>query len=467
MSDTDGTTSFTAGNWTLSGWDTDYMGSPGTSVNLFVTPINTNSSAIPSFDFNWTAPTLNANNDGGEPAQVITATDGSSGTDGVSLEIQINQGAGNDAGVTIFSGGTALLNGGTAGGSYTINDAPGAGAQSLLDSQIQSLQVADSTSEKDSFSITFTLTDTGSGGGPVGSPTTFTENFQTACYAPGTRIATPTGEVAVEDLQIGDLVATTSGVAKPVKWIGRRSYSVAAVAGHSNLRPVLIRKDALGAGLPQRDLVVSPMHALLVDEALVPAAALVNELSIVRLASTGAVEYIHVELDQHEMIFAEGQPAETFVDDNSRAMFENVSEYYDLYGFAESSLGFSVPRLEEGYQLEAIRRRIAGQAPRMSAPGVIAGHVEQLADGMLEGWVMDRANPTAPVELEVLVDGETVATVLANRYRPDLDRADIAGGRCGFSVAMPASAEHLAQVEVRRASDGGQVAMPQRALVTA
>jgi hypothetical protein len=73
---------------------------------------------------------------------------------------------------------------------------------------------------------------------------------------------------------------------------------------------------------------------------------------------------------------------------------------------------------------------------------------------------MDRANPSTPVELEVLVDDEIVATALANRYRPDLDRAGLAGGRCAFTVAMPAAAEDLSQVEVRRASDGARVRMP-------
>ena len=78
---------------------------------------------------------------------------------------------------------------------------------------------------------------------------------------------------------------------------------------------------------------------------------------------------------------------------------------------------------------------------------------------MLEGWVMDHADPTAPVELEVLVGGEVAVTVLANRYRTDLDRAGLAGGRCGFTVELP-SVTPLGQIEVRRAADARQVPMP-------
>jgi hypothetical protein len=233
---------------------------------------------------------------------------------------------------------------------------------------------------------------------------------------------------------------------------------------------VLLRADALGAGLPRRDLLVSPMHSLYLDDAFVPASALVNGVSILRRESEGPVDYIHIELHDHDVLLAEGVPAESFVDDDSRTMFDNVSEYHDLYGFSDSQRTFSARRLEEGYRLEAIRRRFAaraGIAPSTGAPGEMAGHVERLCDGKLEGWVMDCANPNTPVELEVLVDGEIVATALANRYRPDLDRAGLAGGRCAFTLAMPAAAEDISQVEVRRRSDGVQVPMPQRAHVTA
>jgi hypothetical protein len=241
-------------------------------------------------------------------------------------------------------------------------------------------------------------------------------------------------------------VVTASGATKPVKWIGRRSYS--AVASAPQLRPVLIRKDALGGGLPRRDLMVSPMHSLYLDDSFVPASALVNGVSILR-PECDAVEYVHIELHDHDAVLAEGVAAETFVDDDSRTMFDNVSEYYDLYGLADSRRGYSVPRLED-----------AGLAPSAVVPGALAGHVERLHNGELQGWVMDRTNPADPVELEVLVDGEIVGTVLANRYRADLDSAGLADGRCAFALTMPASAEKLSQVSVRRASDGSQVSVP-------
>jgi hypothetical protein len=317
-------------------------------------------------------------------------------------------------------------------------------------------------SDGDTFTLTGITNFSGAWHAEVAPSTTLggTEVFL-VCYAAGTRIGTPKGETAVEDLQIGDLVITASGAAKPIKWIGRQSYSATAVADAPQLRPVLIRADALGAGLPRRDLLVSPMHALYLDDAFIPASALVNGVSILRSESEGPVEYIHIELHDHDVLLAEGVPAESFVDDNSRTMFDNVSEYYDLYGFAERQRTFCAPRLEEGYRLEAIRRRFASRAgivPSAGAPGEMAGHVERLHDGELEGWVMDRANPDTPVELEVRVDGEIVATVLGNRYRPDLDRAGLAGGRCAFLVAMPAVAEDISQVEVRRASVGSNEA---------
>lgn len=287
--------------------------------------------------------------------------------------------------------------------------------------------------------------------------TSRTISYQLACYARGTTIQTPSGAQAVEALQIGDLVVTQDGGAQPVKWIGHRTYEAAFGAAQAFVRPVLFRAGSLGDNLPVRDLRVSPQHGMLVNGVLVPAAALVNGVSILRDIDVADVEYFHIELDGHGIVFAEGAAAETYVDENSRAMFDNADEYGLLYGSSVVGTASAAPRVEEGYQLAAVRRhldQIAGITRVASAPGALQGNLESLDNGVLQGWIVDTADSATPVEIDVLVDGEVAARVLANRYRADLDQAGLANGMCAFSVAMPPAAESLAQITLRRSTDG-------------
>jgi hypothetical protein len=184
----------------------------------------------------------------------------------------------------------------------------------------------------------------------------------TPCFRTGTRIRTPAGERAVETLRIGDVVTTLSGAGKPVRWIGRRHYSHSAVQNPYVL-PVRIATGALAPGMPRRDLWVSPEHAMWIDGALVPAHELVNGASIIRDVAVGELTYIHLEFDAQEIVFAEGAPSESFVDDDSRQMFDNAEEFGRLYPDApRTAAQFCAPRLEEGDALEAIRRRLCARA---------------------------------------------------------------------------------------------------------
>ncbi len=290
--------------------------------------------------------------------------------------------------------------------------------------------------------------------------TTYDSGNSVVCFLQGTAIATPDGERAVEAFRIGDLVTTLNGVARPIKWIGRVSIEAElldAAEFRARFAPVLIRTGALGDGLPQRDLRVSPAHGMLIDGVLIPAAALVNGVSILRDTTARNLEYYHIELDTQDLLLSEGAPSESFVDDDSRAYFDNVSEYDALYGDEPATAPQMIQRVDAGYMLSAIRRRLAdlaGIKHTQTAPGPLRSNVERVENGLLSGWVLDEAAPTTPVEVEVLVDGEVIGQMLANRYRFDLDIANLANGSCAFDFAVPSHVDSLDNVVVRRVTDG-------------
>ncbi len=186
-----------------------------------------------------------------------------------------------------------------------------------------------------------------------------------ACYCGGTLILTVCGEVAVEDLAIGDTAVTWDGKRRPVKWIGRRSYAGRFLAANPNVQPIRFRAGSLGGSVPRRDLLVSPQHAMFLDGVLIPARCLVNGSTIVR-DRVERVDYFHVELDSHDVLLAEGAPSESFLDDDSRGMFHNAAEYAALYPDAPAPSGFCAPRVESGRQLEAIRQRLVAIADEVT-----------------------------------------------------------------------------------------------------
>lgn len=294
----------------------------------------------------------------------------------------------------------------------------------------------------------------------VGPPTT----SGAPCYCRGTLIRTNRGDVPVEALAAGELVAIHDGTLEPIRWIGRRSYDPAFIAGNHLMLPVCIKAGALADGVPERDLHVSPGHAMFVDGRLVPAWRLINGVSVVQAAAAvTTVTYYHVELGRHAVILAEGAPAESFLDDGCRGQFHNAAAFHRLYPGHAAMMALA-PRLEDGFALKLIQDRIAGRAGvRIPAapPGKLRGYVDAARAGRVQGWAQDAANPESPVTLEVCVGGQPVLCLLANAYRADLRLAGMGSGCHGFDVALQDGLGGV--VEVRRAADGAILALTESA----
>lgn len=155
------------------------------------------------------------------------------------------------------------------------------------------------------------------------------------CFLPETRILTPDGELTIESLRIGDLVQTMRGVALPIKWIGRHVYKKSGASWHSNVMPICVLKGAIDDRTPHTDLYLSPWHALLIDGHLMPVKDLVNGISIAPAvpSDTQTLEYFQIVFDTHEVIWAQGAPAETLLVETSHfhEAFTNFAEYERLY----------------------------------------------------------------------------------------------------------------------------------------
>ncbi|RMD95479.1 MAG: hemolysin-type calcium-binding protein [Alphaproteobacteria bacterium] len=193
------------------------------------------------------------------------------------------------------------------------------------------------------------------------------------CFTPETMIATPEGPLPVALVQEGDLVLTRDDGPQPVLWIGRRRVSGARLQAQPELRPVRLRAGALndlpkgigqGGDLPDRDLLVSPDHRILLkgsraralfneDEVLVRARDLIDDRRIIVDRTGREVTYVHLLLERHQIVWANGVQSETFhpsamplsaIDEAQRAellaRMPGLGDDPDAYGaFARRALG--------------------------------------------------------------------------------------------------------------------------------
>lgn len=137
-------------------------------------------------------------------------------------------------------------------------------------------------------------------------------------------ILTEQGKTAIEDLSIGDMIETVDHGLKPIRWIGSRRISAEELAANPKLRPIRISAGAPGVCVPQRDVLVSPQHRVLLrsklvqrmfksEEVLTAAKNLMSVPGISIAPVTEAVEYYHIMFDEHELVRADGLPAESML----------------------------------------------------------------------------------------------------------------------------------------------------------
>ncbi len=215
-----------------------------------------------------------------------------------------------------------------------------------------------------------------------------------ACFAQGTRIRTEHGEIAIEALSVGTRVATGDGVA-PVIWIGRRHVNCRRHPAPHEVLPVRIVAGAFADGVPSRDLLLSPDHAVFDDGRLIPVRYLVNGVTV-RQEDVDEVMYFHLELPTHDIVFAEGLPTESYLDTGNRDSFEGEASLALHPHFAAASRAELCLR---GEKLEALKARLLARAGRQDDRSDIV--IE--ADGI-------RIKPT-------LVDGARHVFMLPQRAR--------------------------------------------------
>ncbi|MFW8592937.1 Hint domain-containing protein [Cribrihabitans neustonicus] len=256
---------------------------------------------------------------GQEGDDSLMGGDGSDSIEGGAGDDVITGGHGSDSlsggdGRDVFLGGNAgdIVDGGSGGDDFDT-----------LDLQGTRFEIADRTLDADGNSFSGTINFLGDDGAVTGSMQFREIERIVPCFTPGTLIATPEGERPVQGLQAGDRVITRDNGIQAIRWIGARTLNAAELAGAPHLLPVRIRRGALGNGLPERDMLVSPNHRVLIAndktalyfedrEVLVAAKHLTGLPGVEQVESLETVTYIHFMFDQHEVVLSDSAWTESF-----------------------------------------------------------------------------------------------------------------------------------------------------------
>ena len=185
------------------------------------------------------------------------------------------------------------------------------------------------------------------------------------CFLKGTRIRTADGDRRIEDLAVGDLLPGLFGGIRPIQWIARYSFKRPdqTKAWVGDVLPVLVARSALGPDVPHADLCITRGHALLIDGLLVPVCNLINgrTVAVYDAGDLDELEYFHVKLQTHDVIYAEGAPCETlvYVDENA----VNFAEYLRQGGPPEIEAARCAPWADFGRRVEIKSRLRSAISP--------------------------------------------------------------------------------------------------------
>ena len=185
-----------------------------------------------------------------------------------------------------------------------------------------------------------------------------------SCFLKGTNIKTADGERRIEDLAVGDLLPTVFGGLRPIQWIGRYPFrkSDPSKPWAKDAVPVRIARSALAPDVPHADLYVTAAHCLLIDGALVPAEMLVNGATISRHEPEGdELEFFHLKLESHDVVYAEGAQSETLVHVDESAV--NFADYLRRYGAPAREDGRCAPLVPIGGREELKSRFRSALSP--------------------------------------------------------------------------------------------------------
>ena len=202
----------------------------------------------------------------------------------------------------------------------------------------------------------------------TGSTVSFTADTFTTCFLRGTLILTSRGEVPVEKLRAGDLVATKFGGLRPIRWIGTQRFHP-RFAGPTNT-PIRFAPGSLGQGIPSTALFVSPGHAMLVGEVLAHAGALVNGTTITQPRFHGdSIDYFHIDLGPHDCVLANSAWAESYFEDQNRNSFHNAADFHARFpGHEPVRQATCLPIVTAEHPgIEGLRRMLTPPAARLAA----------------------------------------------------------------------------------------------------